>query len=659
MTTESQPDNPTVVPFDVEEHIRHVTIRQIIGAERIHDTAPLMIEGHKASSVMVVANIFGCMNNGDDILDFSLDDGTGRIKCSIRDHKSVNSTFGPFAYVRVCGIITQPRAREIKYLKATHLEKVTDPHEIFYHPLEVISHSVHLKKLDEQLRTKTEYDALAREDNHERDSEHGAMSNSESDTTIRVETARDLHRQVPVTRDYGELERDDWFSSNSGTARTISSSTTASYHTAYSRRSPSPESPPRYYQDTDSLSEIPNRNPCILPRMRHISRNHMPDPYWNLDNLQREIILCISHALQNSETLYPHSGHGVNIKVIVQGLWARFGTQVTELEVSRAIEHLLSEAYIFTTIDDQHYNLVQMYKQRSYDICMSTVIKLGRYWPSFACVKFMFILSESGDSYSSVGYHLDQRRPPNAVQPLGITYPGFTWNEENEPNWVGHLVTKYYPAPRYTPNCEENGQDPEYMSSPLLVYDYARGGDTMDGVKHQITNWFLPKGGTKPDWAPWSADTSLFITWIGINDCAYHADCSGPIKSLLELHEELYEAGSRNFLFIDVPPIERSPAGVRLGRSRKRENRYDKWNIALREAITTFAAGHEDITVLLYSSHATFTKILDEPGKYGFEAADLRKRGGSIWVDHLHPSSAVHRVVAADIAAFLGSVGGN
>lgn len=30
---------------------------------------------------------------------------------------------------------------------------------------------------------------------------------------------------------------------------------------------------------------------------------------------------------------------------------------------------------------------------------------------------------------------------------------------------------------------------------------------------------------------------------------------------LLRAQEDLYEVGARNFLFIDVPPIDRSPAG--------------------------------------------------------------------------------------------------
>lgn len=102
----------------------------------------------------------------------------------------------------------------------------------------------------------------------------------------------------------------------------------------------------------------------------------------------------------------------------------------------------------------------------------------------------------------------------------------------------------------------------------MLVYDYALGGDTVGGVKRQVHKDFLPHLATRPDWAPWSASDTLFITWIGINDCALNVFSSHDpsvamgksVEELFALQEELYQAGARNFLFIDVPPTNRFPA---------------------------------------------------------------------------------------------------
>ena len=40
---------------------------------------------------------------------------------------------------------------------------------------------------------------------------------------------------------------------------------------------------------------------------------------------------------------------------------------------------------------------------------------------------------------------------------------------------------------------------------------------------------------------------------------SYTSEHKADIKALLELQEVLYETGARNFMFIDVPPMNRAP----------------------------------------------------------------------------------------------------
>lgn len=122
------------------------------------------------------------------------------------------------------------------------------------------------------------------------------------------------------------------------------------------------------------------------------------------------------------------------------------------------------------------------------------------------------------------------------------------------PNWVGHLVEIVK---------EQRG------ASSLLVYDYALGGDTVEGLKRQIHHDFLPHLALKPDWAPWSPEDTLFITWVGINDCAYNGrsraaaqTIKNGVEKLFSLQEELYAAGARNFCWVDVPPTYDYPGGT-------------------------------------------------------------------------------------------------
>jgi len=124
------------------------------------------------------------------------------------------------------------------------------------------------------------------------------------------------------------------------------------------------------------------------------------------------------------------------------------------------------------------------------------------------------------------------------------------------------------------------------------------------------------------------------------------------MKKIFELQETLYEAGARSFLFIDVPPMNRSPAvpaSLTLPR-------YDKWNIALRSSAEAFSSTHPAATVLLFSSHATFTRVLDDPVRHNFSATEVRRKKGEIWMDRLHPTSKMHSFVAKDLAEFLGTI---
>ncbi|PPQ87976.1 hypothetical protein CVT25_001055 [Psilocybe cyanescens] len=276
----------------------------------------------------------------------------------------------------------------------------------------------------------------------------------------------------------------------------------------------------------------------------------------------------------------------------------------------------------------------------------STVYHVGSTWMGFSAIRRLVIF---GDSYSSVEFLNDEERP-SATDPLGIDFPGLTYNESGLPNWVGHLITKYCPEPRYNPENRDK-QTEAWNNSPLLVHDYAKGGQTVAGVQSQIANLFLPTLGKKPKWAPWTAQETLFITWVGINDCGVFADPADVLEGLFTSQERLYKAGARNFLFFDVPTLHLS-----LDRQAKLLEVIRKWNTVLGEQINRFSSKHKDATVLRFSAFRVFEVLLDDPETFGLDPADLYRRGGSIWMDHIHPTSAVHDHIASNVADFLSEI---
>ena len=96
----------------------------------------------------------------------------------------------------------------------------------------------------------------------------------------------------------------------------------------------------------------------------------------------------------------------------------------------------------------------------------------------------------------------------------------------------------------------------------MLAFNYAVGGAMVQNVRSQVID-FSSQVGKKPKWAPWKAENSLFVIWVGVNDNGIGLDPETQLKHLFETQELLFKAGARNLVFFNVPPMDRSPAGIR------------------------------------------------------------------------------------------------
>lgn len=53
-----------------------------------------------------------------------------------------------------------------------------------------------------------------------------------------------------------------------------------------------------------------------------------------------------------------------------------------------------------------------------------------------------------------------------------------------------------------------------FNTSNLLAYDYAISGNNVTGFTAQIQNEFVPTAGQRPAVTPWTADNSVFGTFM-------------------------------------------------------------------------------------------------------------------------------------------------
>lgn len=145
--------------------------------------------------------------------------------------------------------------------------------------------------------------------------------------------------------------------------------------------------------------------------------------------------------------------------------------------------------------------------------------------------------------------------------------------------------------------------------------------------------------------------------WIGINDCCFNI---GPAEKVADLFERaikpLYERGIRYFVIFEVPPrmrpygfiVQPTPGFLR------HHAKIDVWNQALLQQVASLEPQYTDIRAFIFPAHALFLDIFENPGGYGFSQEDVgRAYGGKIWMDGLHPTSAVHSIIADRLIRYL------
>jgi len=284
-----------------------------------------------------------------------------------------------------------------------------------------------------------------------------------------------------------------------------------------------------------------------------------------------------------------------------------------------------------------------------------------------------------GDSYTTTGFNATSGPQPSAGNPLGNPkYPGNTASDG--PNWVDYLTVKY-------------------NDSLVLTYNLAYGGATVDSalvaqylptvlsLEEQIQTEFVPLyGGQKL--ATWEPSTTLFAIFIGINDVgnSYAATASGNttiynaiLSEYASLVNQLYTSGARNFLFLNVPPVDRSPLTASSGPSAQA---LEASRIALfNSGVTNLARNlaHEDTqnNVFLYDAHTLFEEALDNPQRFpqtalyrnttdfcfayenGTVAMDTFNASCGypvnqyFWLNSLHPTFPMHDLLASKVAMEL------
>ncbi|KAF8584450.1 carbohydrate esterase family 16 protein, partial [Ramaria rubella] len=227
------------------------------------------------------------------------------------------------------------------------------------------------------------------------------------------------------------------------------------------------------------------------------------------------------------------------------------------------------------------------------------------------------------------GSHWHARRSLENIVVIGDSYS--RWNEGK--TWVDHLQRQL-----------------REKSNPSEIHNFAFPGATAEyDLSDQLSRFFtrFPKKVSTNGTPVLNSDRTTYFMFLGINDSG-NTECD-ELESIIEtifdaLHDLYVKAGGRNFVLIDIPPIDRSPQAVDSGSSEEIQGRVKTWNELLQAHITEFGLSSKEATVLLFSSHQLLVDVLEDPLEYDFSEDDPTTEGGGIWVDDLHLTSEVHDI---------------
>ncbi|KAF2114953.1 carbohydrate esterase family 16 protein [Lophiotrema nucula] len=256
-----------------------------------------------------------------------------------------------------------------------------------------------------------------------------------------------------------------------------------------------------------------------------------------------------------------------------------------------------------------------------------------------------------GDSYSQTGFDVSSSKPSSS-NPLGNpAYPGYTTS--GGPNWIGYLVKENNASTVYSFNFAYGGA----TVNASLVKPYQ---PTVKSIIDQVGQ-FSSSIASKPSYAPWTASNSLFAVWIGVNDVGNSYSNANEIAlldkifdSLFSQMEILFKAGARNFAFLNVPPINRSPMMLKQSKEAQdiEAGVIQQYNTLLSNRTTAFVASHDGAKAVVVDTQKPFNTALDNPKQYGATDATCYNSNGKtcLWFNDYHPGMAIHKLVANAVA---------
>ncbi|KAI4160366.1 MAG: hypothetical protein LQ342_005777 [Letrouitia transgressa] len=260
--------------------------------------------------------------------------------------------------------------------------------------------------------------------------------------------------------------------------------------------------------------------------------------------------------------------------------------------------------------------------------------------------------------------------------------------EADGPNFVTYLTTLYNSSTITHHNFAFSGAKVDQKATATN----SQGESSTNDLVHQISGPFskfanpstssssLGAGNT----TTWTPSSTLFLSFFGINDVygddAYESDdfTSTKLDAVFSSYQTslsaLYDSGARNFLVINLPPLDLTPqfnADDDTTKTEAVKTAIEAFNGRVPDLLDQLRGAHGDASWQWYDLHELFERTIEDQGEAEMaeigQAAltNVRERSppggegnegaeGYFWLNEIHPTRVVHQVLAKEIAGELG-----
>ncbi|KAH6988398.1 hypothetical protein EDB80DRAFT_755856 [Ilyonectria destructans] len=237
---------------------------------------------------------------------------------------------------------------------------------------------------------------------------------------------------------------------------------------------------------------------------------------------------------------------------------------------------------------------------------------------------YSFVQGTEGHwAYSFIGDQLNVSFTPQQLLSNQIV-PGQNTSSAGGPNWLEDLTgcTEGYPA-----KCDIQLWDFAFAGSDISINYTPLHHNFTVSYENQIQQW--------KDYAEdvLRVDTrkALVSSWIGINDISDSSRYKFPIynaSNFQELYTEMihsqfaaienvYAAGYKNFLFLNLPPLDKTPSAQISSNPLPNTAMITTWNSVLNETAKNFSASHPGTTAMVFDAYNWLTYVFDNAADFG------------------------------------------